>query len=119
MVALPGLLSLRGNLAGPIPALAPENGSGEDLTRFVKIAIGTGGHGHTFPGAPVPSGAVQLSPDTYIKGWDWCSGYHYSDDSIMRFSHTYLSSTTRSPTDPAPTPVELVVPLKRSVPEYE
>jgi predicted alpha-1,2-mannosidase len=63
------------------------------LTQFVKLAIGTGGHGHTYPGATVPFGAVQLSPDTYNQGWDWCSGYHYSDRSIMGFSHTHLSGT--------------------------
>ncbi len=68
----------------------------EDLTRYVKIAIGTGGHGHTYPGATVPFGMVQLSPDTYNDGWDWCSGYHYSDSSIMGFSHTHLSGTGAS-----------------------
>jgi predicted alpha-1,2-mannosidase len=65
----------------------------DDLTKFVKIKIGTGGHGHTYPGASVPFGMVQLSPDTYNKGWDWCSGYNYSDSSIMGFSHTHLSGT--------------------------
>ncbi|WP_287810047.1 GH92 family glycosyl hydrolase [Kosmotoga sp.] len=60
---------------------------------YVDPFIGTGGHGHTFPGATVPFGMVQLSPDTDIKGWDWCSGYHYSDSSIMGFSHTHLSGT--------------------------
>jgi predicted alpha-1,2-mannosidase len=68
----------------------------EDLTRYVKIAIGTGGHGHTYPGATVPFGMVQLSPDTYNDGWDWCSGYHHSDSSIMGFSHTHLSGTGAS-----------------------
>ncbi len=68
----------------------------EDVTKFVKIAIGTGGHGHTYPGATVPFGMVQLSPDTYNDGWDWCSGYHYSDSSIMGFSHTHLSGTGAS-----------------------
>src|SRR5215472_6993121 len=61
----------------------------DDVTRYVNLIIGTGGHGHCFPGATVPFGAVQLSPDTYNKGWDWCSGYHYSDHSIMGFSHTH------------------------------
>jgi predicted alpha-1,2-mannosidase len=70
--------------------------SDEDLTKFVKIAIGTGGHGHTYPGATVPFGMVQLSPDTFNDGWDWCSGYHYSDSSIMGFSHTHLSGTGAS-----------------------
>jgi predicted alpha-1,2-mannosidase len=65
----------------------------EDLTRHVNIRIGTGGHGHTYPGATVPFGAVQLSPDTYTKGWDWCSGYYLTDTSMMGFSHTHLSGT--------------------------
>lgn len=64
-----------------------------DVTELVKIRIGTGGHGHTYPGATVPFGMVQLSPDTYNEGWDYCSGYHYSDSSIMGFSHTHLSGT--------------------------
>jgi len=56
--------------------------------------IGTGGHGHTFPGATVPFGMVQLSPDTRIDGsWDGCSGYHYSDSVIYGFSHTHLNGT--------------------------
>jgi predicted alpha-1,2-mannosidase len=67
--------------------------SAQDLTRSVNVFIGTGGHGHTYPGATVPFGMVQLSPDTYNDGWDWCSGYHYSDRSIMGFSHTHLSGT--------------------------
>jgi len=70
--------------------------SSDDPIKFVKIAIGTGGHGHTYPGATVPFGMVQLSPDTYNDGWDWCSGYHYSDSSIMGFSHTHLSGTGAS-----------------------
>jgi predicted alpha-1,2-mannosidase len=65
------------------------------LTSYVKPIIGTSGHGHTFPGATVPFGMVQLSPDTYNEGWDWCAGYHYSDNSIMGFSHTHLSGTGR------------------------
>ena len=79
-----------------LPALANDTGSdtgGEDLFQFVNIAVGTGGHGHTYPGATVPFGMVQLSPDTYNDDWDWCSGYHLSDDSIMGFSHTHLSGT--------------------------
>lgn len=61
---------------------------------FVNPFIGTGGHGHTFPGACVPFGMVQLSPDTRIDGsWDGCSGYHYSDSIIYAFSHTHLSGT--------------------------
>ena len=55
--------------------------------------VGTGGHGHTYPGATVPFGYVQVSPDTRTEGWDACSGYHYTDSSIMGFSHTHLSGT--------------------------
>ncbi|HEX3084529.1 MAG TPA: GH92 family glycosyl hydrolase [Pyrinomonadaceae bacterium] len=65
----------------------------QDLTRFVDPLIGTGGHGHTFPGASMPFGMVQLSPDTRLTGWDGCSGYHYSDHIIYGFSHTHLSGT--------------------------
>jgi predicted alpha-1,2-mannosidase len=64
-----------------------------DLTRYVNPFIGTAGHGHTFPGAIVPFGMVQLSPDTRLSGWDGCSGYHYSDSKIYGFSHTHLSGT--------------------------
>jgi len=63
------------------------------LTTYVKPFVGTDGHGHTYPGAASPFGMVQLSPDTDTKGWDWCSGYHYSDNSIIGFSHTHLSGT--------------------------
>src|SRR5580700_8510627 len=55
--------------------------------------VGTADHGHTYPGATVPFGMVQLSPDTPIEGWDGCSGYHYSDSAIVGFSHTHLSGT--------------------------
>src|SRR5688572_25047065 len=65
----------------------------QDLTRYVNPFIGTAGHGHTFPGAIVPYGMVQLSPDTRLTGWDGCSGYHYSDSIIYGFSHTHLSGT--------------------------
>ena len=60
---------------------------------YVDPFIGTGGHGHTFPGATMPFGMVQLSPDTRKDSWDGCSGYHYSDSTIMGFSHTHLSGT--------------------------
>jgi len=66
----------------------------QDFARHVNPFIGTGGHGHTFPGATVPYGMVQLSPDTRIDGsWDGCSGYHYSDNVIYGFSHTHLNGT--------------------------
>lgn len=64
-----------------------------DYTRWVNPFIGTGGHGHTFPGSVMPFGMVQLSPDTRIDNWDGSSGYHYSDDVIYGFSHTHLSGT--------------------------
>ena len=73
-------------------ALDP-GGTTDEILRWVDPRIGTGGHGHCFPGATLPFGAVQLSPDTYNKQWDWCSGYHISDSSIMGFSHTHLSGT--------------------------
>lgn len=64
-----------------------------NMVDFVDPFIGTGGHVHCFPGATVPFGMIQLSPDTDTKGWDWCSGYHYSDSTIKGFSHTHLSGT--------------------------
>jgi len=60
---------------------------------YVNPFIGTGGHGHTFPGATVPFGMMQLSPDTRLTGWDGCSGYHYTDSLVYGFSHTHLSGT--------------------------
>jgi len=65
----------------------------KEYTDNVNVFIGTGGHGHTFPGATLPHGMVQLSPDTRLLGWDACSGYYYDDTSIMGFSHTHLSGT--------------------------
>ncbi len=65
----------------------------KDYTKYVDPFIGTGGHGHTYPGAVLPHGMVQLSPDTRLEGWDGCSGYHYSDDYIYGFTHTHLSGT--------------------------
>ncbi|PWK89666.1 GH92 family glycosyl hydrolase [Fulvimonas soli] len=66
------------------------------VSRHVDVFVGTGGHGHTFPGATLPFGMVQLSPDTYDAEWDACSGYHQDDGSIMGFSHTHLSGTGAS-----------------------
>ncbi|WP_299333702.1 GH92 family glycosyl hydrolase [uncultured Psychroserpens sp.] len=63
------------------------------LITHVNPFIGTGGHGHTYPGATMPFGMMQLSPDTRLDGWDGCSGYHYSDEYIYGFSHTHLSGT--------------------------
>jgi len=77
--------------AGSSGAGSPLAGGG--VSQFVDVFVGTGGHGHTFPGATVPWGMVQLSPDTHTHGWDACSGYHEGDGSIMGFSHTHLSGT--------------------------
>ena len=63
------------------------------LTSYVNPFVGTDGHGHTFPGAILPFGMVQVSPDTRLDGWDGCSAYHYSDDTVYGFSHTHLSGT--------------------------
>jgi predicted alpha-1,2-mannosidase len=63
------------------------------LIQYVNPFIGTDGHGHTYPGPSVPFGMVQLSPDTDYDGWDRCSGYDYSDSSILGFTHTHLSGT--------------------------
>ena len=65
----------------------------ENLCQYVNPLVGTDFHGHTYPGAIVPFGAVQLSPDTRLDGWDGCSAYHYSDNVVYGFSHTHLSGT--------------------------
>jgi len=64
-----------------------------NLTQYVDPYIGSSFHGHVFVGANVPFGAVQLGPVNRSQGWDWCSGYHYSDSTIIGFSHTHLSGT--------------------------
>ncbi len=76
-----------------IPFLSLVQGQNDSLISYVNPMIGTGGHGHTFPGATMPFGMVQLSPDTRLEGWDGCSGYHYSDSILYGFSHTHLSGT--------------------------
>ena len=81
------LLSLSCNR--PSPAVATD----DDLARFVNPFVGTGAHGHTYPGAALPFGMVQLSPDTRLDGWDGCSGYHFTDTIVYGFSHTHLSGT--------------------------
>ena len=65
----------------------------QEPVTYVDTFIGTGGHGHTYPGATAPFGMVQLSPDTRMDDWDGCSGYHISDNHILGFSHTHLSGT--------------------------
>jgi putative alpha-1,2-mannosidase len=64
-----------------------------DYAKLINPFIGTGGHGHTYPGAVVPFGMVQLSPDTRLEGWDGCSGYYFTDTLVYGFSHTHLSGT--------------------------
>lgn len=64
-----------------------------NFTQYVNPFVGTDFHGHTYPGALVPFGMIQPSPDTRLDGWDGCSGYHYSDDFVYGFSHTHLSGT--------------------------
>lgn len=81
------LVALLGNGLLAMPAYS------QRFTQFVDPFLGTGGHGHTYPGAAYPFGMVQLSPDNGTEGWDWCSGYHYSSDSIAGFSHTHLNGT--------------------------
>lgn len=78
-------------LAGCKPA--PDSGLLSDEIKYVDPFIGTGFHGHTFPGATRPFAMVQVSPDTHIMGWDASSGYHYDDREIYGFSHTHLSGT--------------------------
>ncbi len=65
----------------------------QHLTKFVNPYIGTGGHGHVFLGANVPFGYVQAGPTQYNRGWDWCSGYHYSDSVLVGFGQMHLSGT--------------------------
>jgi predicted alpha-1,2-mannosidase len=75
--------------ARPVASMSRE----DSLTKYVDPYIGTGFHGHVFMGANVPFGAVQLGPVNISEGWDWCSGYHFSDSTIVGFSHTHLSGT--------------------------
>ncbi len=81
---LAGVLAL-----GFLPALS----ASQNYTSYVDPLIGSGGHGHVFVGANVPFGELQVGPMNIFKGWDWCSGYHYSDSIIVGFSHTHLSGT--------------------------
>ncbi len=65
----------------------------ENLTSYIDQRIGTGGHGHVFMGANVPFGFVQLGPTSIPQSWDWCSGYHVSDSTVIGFAHTHLNGT--------------------------
>lgn len=75
------------------PRISNAQGEPASFTRYVDPFIGTGFHGHVFLGANTPFGAVQLGPVNLSEGWDWCSGYHYSDSTIIGFAHTHLSGT--------------------------
>ncbi len=79
-------------LAALVTSVASPGGA-EDFTRQVDPFIGSGGHGHVFVGANVPFGAVQVGPANFHQGWDWCSGYHYSDDVLAGFTHLHLGGT--------------------------
>lgn len=76
-----------------LAAACGRNSGPENLTRFVDPHIGTGGHGHVFMGANVPYGAVQLGPTSIPQTWDWVSGYHVSDTTVIGFAHTHLNGT--------------------------
>ncbi|MDD6252878.1 MAG: GH92 family glycosyl hydrolase [Candidatus Cryptobacteroides sp.] len=82
---------LAGSLA--VYSCCPGRSVSEDFTKYVDVKIGTGGHGHVFVGADVPFGMVQLGPTSIPQQWDWCSGYHDSDSTVIGFSHTHLSGT--------------------------
>lgn len=74
-------------------SIASEENLLEERIHFVNPLVGTGGHGHTFPGPTLPHGRIQLSPDTHLLGWEASSGYHYPDSILHGFSHTHLSGT--------------------------
>ena len=87
MKYLKNILVLLAFIINPIMTIAG------DFTKYVNPLIGTSGHGHVFLGANVPFGLVQLGPTEPTRGWDWCSGYHYSDSVLLGFSHMHLSGT--------------------------
>ena len=91
---------------------------GTDYTQYVNPIIGTGGHGHVFVGASTPHGMVQVGPNNLTRGWDWCSGYHDSDSTIIGFAQTHLSGTGISDLgDIVLMPVSGTPSIKRSIPE--
>ncbi|MCK5135901.1 MAG: GH92 family glycosyl hydrolase [Bacteroidales bacterium] len=92
-LVVPGLLTALVLLSACGVKEAGNTGWEADLLEYVDPFIGTGFHGHTFPGPVLPYGMVQLSPDTRLNGWDASSGYHYEDSTIYGFSHTHLSGT--------------------------
>jgi putative alpha-1,2-mannosidase len=89
-----------------------------DYCQWVDTLIGSGGHGHVFVGACLPHGMVQIVPNNLTRGWDWCSGYHDSDSTIVGFTHTHLSGTGIADLgDIAFMPVCAGVPLTRGIAE--
>jgi len=89
LAVLPSILTYNAFSQGTTPKAKKQTG----LTQYVDPLIGSGFHGHVFVGANVPFGAVQLGPENISEGWDWCSGYHISDNTIIGFPHTHLSGT--------------------------
>ena len=87
------LKSLSALGAGLLLAACSQAPRTDSLTQYVDMRIGTGGHGHVFMGANVPFGAVQLGPTSIPQSWDWVSGYHISDTTVIGFSHTHLNGT--------------------------
>ena len=87
------LKSLSALGAGLLLAACSQAPRTDSLTQYVDMRIGTGGHGHVFMGANVPFGAVQLGPTSIPQSWDWTSGYHISDTTVIGFSHTHLNGT--------------------------
>ena len=92
LLALAGATAVQART--PDPSLARQEG----VLQWVDTRIGTSGHGHTFMGAAAPFGAVQLGPNNFNKGWDWCSGYHDSDSICVGFAHLHLNGTGCSDT---------------------
>ena len=88
-----GQTKIKKGKAASASAVATAGVAARDYTKEVNVFVGTAAHGHTYPGAVLPFGMVQLSPDTRVDQSDGSSGYHYSDSTIMGFSHTHLSGT--------------------------
>ena len=88
-----GFLLLFVAVAGWMGCSQQQSTAEKETIDYVDPYIGSGGHGHVFVGANVPFGAVQLGPNNETQGWDWCSGYHYSDSILIGFAHTHLSGT--------------------------
>ena len=92
-LGMAALVAVIAGLTGNLFTACTQKPETEDLVSCVDTRIGTGGHGHVFVGADVPFGMVQLGPTSIPQTWDWCSGYHASDSTVIGFSHTHLSGT--------------------------